>query len=209
MYSLNWQLEEIRMIVSNFFRMSIRTINEITETTTWKPALLSELWETYLASLADTEIFKNSIRLTEDFSTSFLTLTSIHPFQCSKRMVGSPSTQLLKYCTSPTNLDVMIGAIFQCGSKHPLNHWTTFERNFTSWLAQPNSCKLSSMKKQTSTPMSTLCTPAQPLHHELPLCSISSDITANHSLPLYKADSSFLPPLNAPSVSYFYNSTWW
>ena len=197
------------MIVSNFFRMSIRTINEITDSNNWKPALLSELWETYLASLADPETFKNSIRLTEDFSTSFLTLTSIRPFQCSKRMVASPSTQLLKYCTLATNLDIMIGAIFQCGSKHPLQHWITFEKQFTSWLGQPNSCKLSSMKKPMSTPISTLSIPAQQLHHELPQCSISSGTTVNHSLPLSTGDSSFLPPLNAPSVSYFYNSTWW
>ena len=197
------------MIVSNFFRMSIRTINEVTETTNWKPALLSELWETYLASLADTETYRTSIRLTEDFSTSFLTLTSIHPFQCSKRMVASPSTQLLKYCTSPANLDIMIGAISQCGSKHPLKHWSAFERNFTNWLGQPNLCKLSSMKKPTSIPTSTLYMPGQLHHQEPPQCSISSDTTANLSLPLFTADSSFLPPLNAPSVSYFYNSTWW
>ena len=189
--------------------MSIRTINEITDSTNWKPALLSELWETYLASLADPELFKTSIRLTEDFSTSFLTLTSIRPFQCSKRMVASPSTQLLKYCTLAANLDIMIGAIFQCGSKHPLKHWTIFEKNFTSWLAQPNSYKLSSMKKPMSTPTSTLYMQGQQLHQEPPQCNISSGTTASLSLPLSMGDSNFLPPLNAPSVSYFYNSTWW
>ena len=197
------------MIVSNFFRMSIRTINETTDSTNWKPALLSELWKTYLASPADLETSKNIIRLMEDFSTSFLTLTSIHPFQCSKRMVGSPSVQLLKYCTSATNIDVMIGAIFQCGSKHPLKHWNILEKHFTSWLAQPNSCKLSSMKKTTSTPISTSSMPGQQVHQEHPLCSTSYATTVTPSLPLYTVDSSILPPLSAPSVSFYYNSTWW
>ena len=197
------------MIVSNFFRMSIRTINETTDSTTWKPALLSEIWETYLASPADAETSKTTTRLMEDFSTSFLTLTSIHPFQCSKRMVGSPSAQLLRYCTSAINIDVMIGAIFQCGSKHPLKHWNTLEKHFTNWLAQPNSCKLFSMKKTTSTLTSTSFTPAQQVLQEPPLCSTSYATIANHSLPLYTGDTSFLPPLSAPSASFYYNSTWW